>query len=328
MKKNDLIKYITGGLSEAERKEVLDWIEKNESNRRYFNSLKESYVMMTLPQDRASEQSYAEFLRKYPSVKNGTKRRRLRAVHYIAAAAAAVAIFLTIGLTHHLYNRDTRDHCIANDTEKLIFSKLPDGSTVALAPDTKIFYRKAFGKKHRKIYFHGICYFNVAKNQEIPFKVKPAGQNIIVEVTGTRFYAATVCDSTRNEQFELSLAEGSVNVKTCCRNNKELISMVAGEHLEINRDYSSEKTAISEHQWNLMDEMVEYLDFKNAELSEVVKRVENVYNCKIKIHNSEIAQHLLTANLYNNSLEDILTIFEATMNVRSTITKDGTIELR
>ena len=327
MKKNDLIKYINGSLSEAEQKEVLGWIEKNESNRRYFHSLKESYILMTLPKDPVSGQDYAEFLRKYPSVKNGTKRRRLRAVHYIAAAAAAVAIFLTIGLTPHLYNRDTRDHCIANDTKKLLFSKLPDGSTIALAPDTKIYYRKEFGKTHRKIYFTGTCYFNVAKNQEIPFKVKPAGRNIIIEVTGTRFYAATICDSTRNEQFELSLAEGSVNVKTCSRNSKELISMVAGEHLEINKDYSSEKTTISEHQWNLMDEMVQYLDFKDAKLSDIVKRVENVYNCKIRIHNSEIAQHLLTANFYNNSLEDILTIFEVTMNITSRVNNEGVIEL-
>ena len=77
-----------------------------------------------------------------------------------------------------------------------------------------------------------------------------------------------------------------------------------------------------------MDEMVKYLDFKNAELSEVIERLENVYNCKFKIASPEIAEHLLTANFYNNNMEDILNILEVTMNISATINKDGKIVLR
>lgn len=41
-----------------------------------------------------------------------------------------------------------------------------------------------------------------------------------------------------------------------------------------------------------------------------------------------IANHLLTADLADNTLEDILAIFEVTMGVSSSINGNGIIELR
>ena len=213
-------------------------------------------------------------------------------------------------------------------TEEIIFTHLPDGSSIALSPKSQVCYHKEFGKTHRKIHFKGSCWFNVAKNKEIPFKVKAAGKNILIEVTGTKFYTSTICDSTRSEQFELSLTEGSVNVKTYNKGIKQQIQLSPGEHLDITRDYTSVKSAISDHNCHPMHEMVEYLDFKEAKLRDITTKLEKVHNCKFKITDQAVADHLLTANLADNSLEDILLIFEVTMNVRSTITKDGTIELR
>ena len=328
MKKNDLIKYINGSLSEAEQKEVLGWIEKNESNRRYFHSLKESYILMTLPEDPVSEQDYAEFLHKYPSVKRGAKCRCLSARHYMLAAAIAV-LFIALGLIfrHTEQINGNNKITIANNTTEIIFSQLPDGSSVALSPDSKVRYRKDFGKAHRKIYFKGTCFFNVAKNTEIPFKVKAAGKNILIEVTGTKFYASSSCDTTLCNQFELSLLEGSVNVKTCNNGVKQHIKMTPGEHLDITRDYRSTISHIGEHGNHLMKDMMDYLNFKNEKLSHIVKKLETLHNCRFQIIDPSVGDHLLTANLANNSLEDILTIFEVTMNITSRVNNEGVIEL-
>ena len=320
------------------------WIEKSESNRRYFNLLKESYILMTLPQDMASEQDFAEFLHKYPSVKNemsgingkssksSIKCRCLNTRFGIAAAsiAAAVALFIIIGISFYPEegNNKRKYKTIANNTEEIFFTHLPDGSSVALSPKSQVCYRKEFGKTHRNIYFKGSCWFNVAKNKEIPFKVKAAGKNILIEVTGTKFYTSTICDSTRCEQFELSLTEGSVNVKTCSKGIKQQIQLSPGEHLDITRDYTPIKSAISDHKCHPMHEMVEYLDFKEARLRDITQKLEKAHNCKFKITDEAVANHLLTANFADNSLEDILQIFEVTMNVRSTILEDGIIELQ
>lgn len=325
MKKDNLKKYMNGGLSEAEQLEVQHWIEKNGSN------------------SRASEQDFAEFLHRYPSVENemrgnsgmsgksGIKCRCLKGRHYIAAAsiAAAIALFIIIGISFHQEGSNGRKYrTIANNTEEILFSHLPDGSSIALSPKSKVCYHKQFGKTHRKVYFKGSCWFNVAKNKEIPFKVKASGKNIMIEVTGTKFYTSTICDSTRSEQFELSLTEGSVNVKTCSKGVKQQIQLSPGDHLDITKDYTPVKSAILDHPFHPMHEMVEYLNFKEAKLRDITKRLEKVHNCKFKITNKEAADHLLTANFADNSLDDILLIFEVTMNVRSTKTEDGTIELR
>ena len=76
-----------------------------------------------------------------------------------------------------------------------------------------------------------------------------------------------------------------------------------------------------------MEDMDHYLDFKDAKLSDIVNRLSLIHHRKFKFKNSKIEDYLLTANFSNSTLDDILLIFEVTMNVRSSIAADGTVRL-
>ena len=165
MRKNDLLDYIIGDIQEEKRKEVSEWINRNEDNRKYFNNLKESFILMSLPDSRVSEQDYAAFQKKY----GFSKCCKVRWISF--SIAAAIALFVMIGLNCHNFGNKASSKVIRNNTSELLVTNLPDGSTIGLSPDSELRYNKYFGKTCRKVYLNGTCYFDVAKNKEIPFKV-------------------------------------------------------------------------------------------------------------------------------------------------------------
>ena len=87
------------------------------------------------------------------------------------------------------------------------------------------------------------------------------------------------------------------------------------------------KSTIAEHGNSMDSAMKSYLHFKDTKLSDIVKRLAMVHHCKFNIADPKIADNLLTADLANNTLEDILQIFEVTMGVQSTVNENGVIEL-
>ena len=338
MRKIDLLRYINGELDDNKSRQVKEWIESSNSNRRYFNCLKESYTLMTLPEERATEEDFADFLSKYNLDGNKQKTCSKNIFRYAAAisAAAAVVLFVALGFYNKSKARINYTNIIANNTSDLLLDTLPDGSIIGLSPNSEVRYSNGFNTSDRSLLLYGTCYFDIAKNRELPFKVMPnrclnelSSQKVTIEVTGTKFYTTTVS----SELMEIALKEGSVNVKMhsckCIAGlQKNIVSMKEGDYLQVSHDLTSTKTTIKEHGNPMMDAMTCFLNFKNAKLSEIIKKISVVHRCKFSIMNPCIANHLLTADLADNTLEDILAIFEVTMGVSSSINGNGIIELR
>ena len=216
---------------------------------------------------------------------------------------------------------------------------LPDGSNIGLSPNSEIRYTPQFNQKNREIILNGTCYFDIEKNRELPFRIHPFDdacncgtdenakphKDILIEVTGTRFYTTTT--SADSNLLELALQEGSVNVKTCRNGSTKSISLNEGDYLEITSSMGHLKSKIEEHGNPMASAMKSYLHFKDTKLSEIIKRIALIHHCKFNITNLKIADNLLTADLSQNTLEDILTIFEVTMGVQSSLNDNGIIEL-
>lgn len=339
MKKRDLLKYINNELTPDKRLEVSKWINRSDSNRQYFNCLRESFVLMTLPEDRAPESEYDLFKKRF-SLKENNKTAGLFTKKSFIAAAAVILLFIAVGLSVFEKEHDNYTNIIANNTSEILLQNLPDGSIIGLSPNSEIRYTPHFNQKNREIILNGTCYFDVEKNKELPFRIHPfdncAGncetdenakphKDILIEVTGTRFYTTTT--SADSNLLELALQEGSVNVKTYRNGTKESISLKEGDYLEITHSMGHLKSTIAEHGNSMDSAMKSYLHFKDTKLSDIVKRLAMVHHCKFNIADPKIADNLLTADLANNTLEDILQIFEVTMGVQSTVNENGVIEL-
>lgn len=111
MKKDLLIKYISGNANELEKKQVLDWIEKSESNMNYFAELKNLWVYNNVIGNsqenigNADEINKANF--KILSSRISHRNTIKRIINISISAAAAIILFFAIDLSLNPNHRIT-----------------------------------------------------------------------------------------------------------------------------------------------------------------------------------------------------------------------------
>jgi len=86
---------------------------------------------------------------------------------------------------------------------------LADGTQVWLNAASSIKYPTAFAGKERRVEIAGEAYFEIKKNAEMPFVVRRAGSDEMIQVLGTRFNVNAYNDE---DAMKTTLLEGSVKV--------------------------------------------------------------------------------------------------------------------
>jgi hypothetical protein len=140
---------------------------------------------------------------------------------FIRWSQIAAAILLPISLLFSIYfyreNRQisSEEMFVTTGKSERATITLPDGTAVSLNTESKLGYLpKNYNKKERKINFSGEGYFQVFRNQEIPFYIQAKG--LQVKVLGTVFNLRV-----REEAgtAELALEEGSVLLSSVLSNS-------------------------------------------------------------------------------------------------------------
>ena len=138
------------------------------------------------------------------SLTSTARHRALRFAAGFCAAAAIASVGVFIGHKASGVRPDMRQcEVIAGSLQKSEVS-LPDGSKVWLNSDSRIAYSMTFGTADRTITLHGEAYFDVAKNEQIPFIVNSSG--LSVKALGTKFNIR----SFEDEDVTVTLMEGKV----------------------------------------------------------------------------------------------------------------------
>ena len=105
---------------------------------------------------------------------------------------------------------------------------LPDGTKVWLNAGSKLTYPVSFrANSSRKVELTGEAYFEVAKNDRLPFIVKTVLQE--VEVLGTHFNVMAYADE---KSIRTTLLEGSVKVKT----DRQQSLLHPGQQADLNKE--------------------------------------------------------------------------------------------
>jgi len=102
--------------------------------------------------------------------------------------------------------------------------QLPDGTEVWMNAASSITYPTAFTGTHREVTITGEAYFEVAKNKNLPFRVKAGG--MLVDVTGTHFNINTY---TNEPILATTLLEGGVKVSS----NNSKVTLKPGEQSQL-----------------------------------------------------------------------------------------------
>lgn len=152
---------------------------------------------------------------------------------------------------------------------------LPDGTSVWLNAASSIKYPTAFTGNFRKVYVTGEAYFEVAKNEKMPFIVE-LNKKETVEVLGTTF---NVNAYENEETINTTLITGAVRVASTI--------LKPGQQAQLNTKQSSARLKVIS---NIdTDKVVAWkdgkFDFDGASLQEVMKQLERWYDIEVIFEN-------------------------------------------
>ncbi|WP_158856296.1 FecR family protein [Lunatibacter salilacus] len=180
--------------------------------------------------------------------------------------------------------------------EKLQFS-LEDGTRVWINSSTVIRFPKEMKSGGRKFYLEGEAYFEVSHDSLRPFQVF-AG-DLVTTVLGTSFNVTT----KESDRIKVALLEGKVSIS---HSNFEGESFLEpGEMLQ----YKEDGQVTTTHFFDIKEITAwrnGLIQFKNASIDEVLKKLEDWYGVHIAVENPQGKKWKVNAEYQNETLENIL----------------------
>ena len=191
---------------------------------------------------------------------------------------------------------------------------LPDGSKVWLNSASKLTYTSDYNSKDRNIILDGEAFFDVARNENLPFIVHANG--MAVQALGTKFNVKAYSDET---EVTAILVEGSVKASAAG------VDLLLLPYFVASYDRSTDEmvsTYVSDREHAVPWIKNEIL-FSNDSLKDIASVLERMYNVTVVFENEKIADYTYTGLIRNNSLQNILELISGTSPVKYEI--DGNI---
>lgn len=290
--------YLTEGLDKNALDELKTWIAASAENQQYFIRQREIWFS-AVSREAASvydkDKAFENFRNRVESQKEiqSTSRRGF-SLSALWRYAAVVAIIIAVGCISYWQGEvNVKDTFADISVEAPLGSKtklyLPDGTLVWLNAGSRMTYSQGFGVDNRKVELEGEGYFEVKRNEKIPFFVKT--KDLQLQVLGTKF---NFRDYPEDHEVVVSLLEGRVGLNNLLREEKEAV-LSPDERAVLNKANGlltvESVTASNASQWT-----DGYLFFDEELLPDIAKELERSYNVKIHIANDS----LKTFRFYGN----------------------------
>ena len=290
--------YLTEDLDKNALDELKTWIAASAENQQYFIRQREIWFS-AVSREAASvydkDKAFENFRNRVESQKEiqSTSRRGF-SLSALWRYAAVVAIIIAVGCISYWQGEvNVKDTFADISVEAPLGSKtklyLPDGTLVWLNAGSRMTYSQGFGVDNRKVELEGEAYFEVKRNEKIPFFVKT--KDLQLQVLGTKF---NFRDYPEDHEVVVSLLEGKVGLNNLLREEKEAV-LSPDERAVLNKANGlltvESVTASNASQWT-----DGYLFFDEELLPDIAKELERSYNVKIHIANDS----LKTFRFYGN----------------------------
>ena len=183
--------------------------------------------------------------------------------------------------------------------------KLSDGTSVWLNSGSSIKYPDRFIGNNRTVFLKGEAYFEVESDLKKPFIVETS--SLSVKATGTKF---NVSGYDSADEAEVTLVSGKVEVNITDGKNK-----ISSSKLDINQHFSFNKvngttSIINEDTYKYISWKDGKLVFRNEPLSQVVKKISQVFNIDIELQGSSLQDFSYRATFQDESLSEILKLLK------------------
>lgn len=305
------IKYLSGSASDAEMKELEDWVVSDPANRDHFIQLKQAWIWSGLNQKTVAvdEAPAWDTIQKALQVQTPTTTSSSRKVYplpgrwFSVAAALALVVASAIWILTGL-DPGSLDLIAQHEPVEKI---LPDGSKVILNRQAILSYEFDKVSGTRKATLEGDAFFDVARDEAHPFVIMT--QEIMVQVLGTSFYV-----DGRPGEDEVTVIVESGEVSVGKKGQKVLLK--AGEQ-SVYEKASSQLTRRPNSDQNYKGWISNTLQFEKMQLDEVIEVLNRHYHAKITLATPSLKDCEWTATLRDKSLEATIRIVENTLGLEA-----------
>lgn len=231
-------------------------------------------------------------------------RTPFKFVRFYKMAAAAVLVIGVIGLAFYLNiyqsinsSQDLASYQTLNRQKQDIV--LEDGTKVYLNSGSTFKAPKAFSGEKRLVYLTGEAFFEVAKNDRMPFII--ISNQLTTQVVGTSFNVKAYEDS---DNIEIAVMTGKVKV----------FDAVSEVFLTPNQKVIYEKSAKTLQKQDI-SEVNNYnawmngsMVFEKKSMEEIVSDLNRHFDVEIKLDGEKMKKCVLNIRFENDSLETVLQI--------------------
>jgi len=307
-----IVRYLSGSTDKEEQIKLGKWISDSTENRKYFEQLKNiwdttdtQYLSETINTDQALESVLHRI--------SGTSSLKKLWIYW-GKFAAILLLPLIIGNIIFLSLNPIKTASSSSPVYSEVFAtfgtrtalKLVDGSLVWLNSGSSLKYPDRFDGNQREVFLSGEAYFEVSSNTSKPFVVKTT--DLTIKATGTKF---NVYGYNSDSKSEITLVEGKVLVDeldTTGLINRES-ELNPNQHLIFNKS-TKIVTINDEDTYKYIAWKDGKLIFRNEPLSEVVKKIGQVFNVDIELQGSALQDYRYRATFEDESLAEILKLLE------------------
>lgn len=305
--------FLNGSLTAEGQAALRQWIKENPDNKTYFQHTvaiwKAAGVALNV-EGFDAEKVIGEFRKEAKSI------GRINFYKYALKVSAIAIIALLCGITSLFFLwqsertaqaaiEDYKEYMVevpAGAKSKVVF---PDGSIVWLNAGSKIKYDSDFAKKSRNIELSGEGYFEVNKNEELPFVVNTG--KMVVKVLGTKFNLKSYEEDL---EVKVILKEGAVKVGDFLTDTNPVV-------LKPNQRFIYKK---SDHTIHVDSVDASHIDnwrngaiaFDKISLEEISIELRRLYNRPIRIESDKLKKIVYYSDFQANvTVEKVLEILSS-----------------
>lgn len=310
---NYIQSFLNGTLDAEGHAALRQWIKEAPENRTYFHdtvAVWKAGGIVSNADDFNVEKAISKFK------KENKSSNRTNFYKYAFRVSAVAIVFLLCGISSLFFlwqSEKTAVEAVEEYKEYVVEvpagakSKVtfPDGSVVWLNAGSKVKYDSNFAKESRNVALSGEGYFEVSKNEELPFVVNTG--NLSVKVLGTKFNLKSY---EEDSEVKVILKEGAVRVG-------DFLTDAAPVVLEPNQRFTLRKADQAMQVDSVDASHIENwrngaMTFDKVALEEIAKELKRLYNIPIQIENDKLKRIVYYSDFQENvTVEKVLEILSS-----------------
>ncbi|WP_291961943.1 FecR family protein [Maribacter sp.] len=287
-----------------------NWIQNNTEHLETVENAKSIIIGISFNQEYPSNQKVNEALANVlPKVGlNVSKKsnfKKTRTLNNSIITAAAAVLLVLIGFTTYTYLNNNTTTIHKTNFGEIIDLKLPDGTSVVLNGNSKIWYDN---ENPRLINLIGEAYFKVKPIPSTKAKFWVITEDLKVEVLGTQFHV-----NTRKQKTNVVLDEGSIHLELA---NGDVTKMIPGEIVS----FSNESKKLTHKKVDIETPYALWrggtYTFNEIPLKEVMYNLETTYGVEVSYELDYLKELPISGGIPNQNLQICIAAIEKATGTR------------